>query len=77
MTDQFWANRFHACALAAGFIAFHEGRLDDSRYVKALAYELFESGAFQSREMLIPRVIDASDQDMLLSPRPTRTESDV
>jgi hypothetical protein len=46
MTDDFWSDRFHWCALAAGFMAASEGRLDDSAYVKRLAYELFEDGAF-------------------------------
>lgn len=33
---------FHKCALQAGFIAFVEGRLDDSEYVKRLTYEFYE-----------------------------------
>ena len=44
--DPVWSNRFHWCALAAGFLAAAEGRIDDSRYVQKLAYELFEAGAF-------------------------------
>jgi hypothetical protein len=46
MTDDFWSDRFHWCALAAGFMAACEGRLDDSEYVKRLAYEWYEVGAF-------------------------------
>jgi hypothetical protein len=42
MTDDFWDNRFHWCALAAGFIAVAEGRLDDSRHVRDLVYRMFE-----------------------------------
>lgn len=49
MTDVFWENRFHWCALAAGFLAAAEGRLDDAGYVKKLAYEFFEAGAFRDR----------------------------
>jgi hypothetical protein len=51
MTDDlFWSsNRFHWCALAAGFLAASEGRLDDSLYVRELAYHFFESGAFKGR----------------------------
>jgi hypothetical protein len=44
-----WSNRFHWCALAAGFLAAGEGRLGDSRYVQGLAYELYEDGAFAER----------------------------
>jgi hypothetical protein len=46
----FWSNRFHWCALAAGFLAASEGRLDDSSYVCGLAYDMFNSGAFSDRE---------------------------
>ncbi len=58
--DAFWENRFHACALAAGFIAAAEGRLDDSRHVRDLAYGMFEEGAFadsisQGEAMTRPR----------------------
>jgi hypothetical protein len=48
-TDPFWSNRFHYCALTAGFIAASEGRLDDALYVRELAYALFEEGAFRDR----------------------------
>ncbi len=47
--DPFSHDRFHWCALAAGFIAAAEGRLDDSRYVQRVAYEFYESGAFRDR----------------------------
>lgn len=46
MTDDFWFDRLHWCALAAGFMATCEGRLHDSAYVKQLAYQWFEEGAF-------------------------------
>jgi hypothetical protein len=36
--NNFWSDRFHCCALAAGFIADSEGRLDDALYVRDLAY---------------------------------------
>ena len=49
MTDPVWSNRFNWCALAAGFLAHAEGRIDDSRYVQTLACELFETGAFRDR----------------------------
>lgn len=45
----FWGNRFHWCALAAGFLAASEGRLDDSLYVRELAYSFYEEGAFHDR----------------------------
>ena len=45
----FWSDRFHACALAAGFIAHGEGRLDDSEYVRQLAYSLYEEGTFREQ----------------------------
>jgi hypothetical protein len=45
--DSFWSDRFHFCALAAGFIAASEGRLDDALYVRELAYSLYEEGAFR------------------------------
>lgn len=47
--DRFWTNRFHWCALAAGFIAASEGRVGDSHYVRDLAYRMFEEGAFRDR----------------------------
>lgn len=46
MSD-FWSDRFHLCALAAGFIATSQGRLADSEYVRQLAYDLYESGAYK------------------------------
>ncbi len=46
-TDPFWSDRFHYCALAAGFIASAEGRLDDALYVRELAYGFFKEGAFR------------------------------
>lgn len=49
MSEPFWNNRFHWCALAAGFLAASEGRLDDSFYVKDLAYSFYEGGAFRDR----------------------------
>ncbi len=45
--DDFWSNRFHWCALAAGFIAAAEGRIGDSLYVRELTYSMFEDGAFR------------------------------
>ena len=44
---EFWNDRFHSCALAAGFLAAAEGRLAESEYVRLLAYDLYESGAFR------------------------------
>lgn len=49
MSENFWDDRFHWCALAAGFLAAGEGRLDDSGYVRRLTYELYESGTFRDR----------------------------
>lgn len=49
MTADIFNDRFHWCALAAGFLATSEGRLDDSAYVKQLAYEFYEEGAFRDR----------------------------
>lgn len=48
-SQDFWDNRFHFCALAAGFIAASGGRLDDSLYVRELAYSFYEEGAFRNR----------------------------
>ncbi len=48
-SDPFWQDRFHCCALAAGFIAASEGRLADALYVRELAYSLYEEGAFHDR----------------------------
>jgi hypothetical protein len=50
MQDDFWKDRFHSCALAAGYIAQAEGRLADSDYVKQLAYELYEQGASKAKD---------------------------
>ena len=49
MTDSFFADRFHFCALLAGQIAYSEGRLQEREYVRRLAYRLFEQGAFRER----------------------------
>lgn len=49
MTDDIFTDRFHLCALAAGFLAASEGRLDDSEYVRRLAYQWYEEGAFADR----------------------------
>lgn len=48
-SEEFWDNRFHWCALAAGFIAVIEGKLYDSYYVRDLAYKMYEEGAFRDR----------------------------
>jgi hypothetical protein len=48
MTDDFWSDRFHWCALAAGFLAASEGRLTDSAYVKRFADEFYNEGAFMA-----------------------------
>ena len=45
----FWNDRFHWCALAAGFLAASEGRLGDSEYVRRLTYQWYEEGAFRER----------------------------
>lgn len=52
MSEDFFDNRFHWCALAAGFIAASEDRLHDSLYVRQLAYEFYEQGAFRDRVTL-------------------------
>ena len=49
VTDEFWENRFHWCVLAAGFLAAAEGRQNDDAYIKTLAYEFYETGAFRDR----------------------------
>ncbi len=56
--DPFWSNRFHRCALAAGFIAASEGRLDDALYVRELAYSLYEGGAFRDRAVMAVKTPD-------------------
>jgi len=47
MTDDFWSDRFHYCALAAGYIAASEGRQGDSEYVRRIAYHLYEQRPFR------------------------------
>lgn len=47
MTEDFWKDRFHYCALLAGSIAYAEGKLQDSEYVRTLAYKFYEEGAFK------------------------------
>jgi hypothetical protein len=49
MTDQFWNDRFHWCALAVGFLAASEGWLHDSDRMKREVYAMYESGAFKDR----------------------------
>ena len=41
MTDLF-DDLFHRCALTAGFLAWMEGRLADSIYVRELCYRMYE-----------------------------------
>lgn len=41
---------FHWCALAAGSIAKDDGKIDDSEYVKKLAYAMYES-VIKARKM--------------------------
>jgi hypothetical protein len=48
-TEPIWNDRFHWCALAAGFLAASEGKLGDSEYCKRLTYEFYEAGAFRDR----------------------------
>ena len=57
--SDFWKNLFHWCALAAGFLAASEGRLDDSAYVRELAYRWYEEGAFRDRVRL-PDLTDST-----------------
>jgi hypothetical protein len=45
--DDFWSDRFYFCALVAGMMAKSDGRLADSEYVRRLAYDLYEDGAFR------------------------------
>lgn len=46
LDHEFWADRFHWCALAAGLMAAADGTLADSTHVRRLAYDLYEQGAF-------------------------------
>lgn len=52
MSADFWSDRFHWCALAAGFRAAAEGRLHDSAYVEGLTYAFYGSGAFKDEARL-------------------------
>jgi len=47
LDPEFWQNRFHTCALVAGFLAARDSRLHDADYVRQIAYQLYESGAFR------------------------------
>lgn len=49
MTDDFWNDRFHWCALAVGFEAAIEGWLHDSERVRRETYAFYESGGFRDR----------------------------
>ena len=42
MKNDFWDDPFHLCAIQAGFIAYCEGKLEDSEYVKKLCYEFYK-----------------------------------
>lgn len=42
MTEDLLDDLFHRCALAAGCIAYAEGRLSDSLYVRQLCYGMYE-----------------------------------
>ena len=60
--DAFWSNTFHACALAAGFIAAGEGRLADSPYVKRLCYALYEAELAERSKGVTPIVGEPTDR---------------
>jgi hypothetical protein len=47
LDPEFWLDSFHFCALYAGKLAHAEGKLEDSGYVRQLAYRLYEEGAFK------------------------------
>jgi hypothetical protein len=47
MTDDIFTDRFHWCALAAGFLAAAESHLHDSEFVRRVAYRWYEEGAFK------------------------------
>lgn len=49
MNDDIFNDRWHWCVLAAGFQAYCEGRLENSAYVKELAYRSYERGDFRGR----------------------------
>ncbi len=68
MTDDFWENRFHWCALAAGFLAAAEGRQNDDEYIKKLAYEFYETGAFRDRVPLHEFSEEASPSSPFVCP---------
>ena len=42
LDPEFWQDRFHFCALYAAKIAFAEGKLEESEYVRRLTYRLYE-----------------------------------
>jgi hypothetical protein len=56
MAHTIFNDRFHWCALAAGFIAASEDRLHDTLYVKELTYEFYEEGAFRDRVKCAPGI---------------------
>jgi hypothetical protein len=54
LDPEFWQNRFHTCALVAGFLATRDGRLHDAGYVRQIAYQLYESGAYRAANLAAP-----------------------
>jgi hypothetical protein len=52
VTDPFWDNRFHTCALAVGFVAHAEGWLHDSERVRRVVYHLYERGEWPADSRL-------------------------
>lgn len=47
MPDDFWSDRFQLCSWWAAVIAHAQGRLADSVFVRQIAYDLYENGAFK------------------------------
>jgi hypothetical protein len=54
LDPEFWQNRFHTCALVAGLLAARDGRLHDADYVRQIAYQLYESGAYRAANIVTP-----------------------
>lgn len=49
LDEEFWRDRFHLCSLYAARIAQSHDRLADSEYVRGLAYQMYEGGAFREK----------------------------
>jgi len=75
---EFWSDRFHWCALAAGFVAAAEGWIHDSERVKRLAYQWYAEGAFRDEQRAKEQAVHRPGKRGVMWPfKKTPTQDDL